>query len=182
MVKLPRWPQEWGDPAASSQISTSSDSPPGSDSELDALREVLKGEEGYRRDVYLDSRGIPTVGIGHKVLPADNLKVGDYVDDSRIQQLFAGDGLKALNAAKSQAAEAGISDPDFVTRLGSVNFQLGTGWTDPFKQTWTKVTAGDYSGAAENLGRSLWAQQTPARVKAFQDALLALPPKKSRDP
>jgi GH24 family phage-related lysozyme (muramidase) len=122
------------------------------------------------------------VGIGHKVLPEDELKVGDRIDDARIQQLFAKDGLKALNAARSQATQTEISDPDFTRRLGSVNFQLGDGWTRQFQPTWSKIVAGDYRGAAENLRKSRWAMQTPHRVKAFQDALLALPPKGSRKP
>jgi GH24 family phage-related lysozyme (muramidase) len=179
-------PQPQAADAVESSIRKTMPSPDGasgdSEQELDALREMLKTEEGYRTDVYLDSLGIPTVGIGHKVLPSDGLKVGDRIDDARAGELFANDGLKALNAAKSQASQAGISDPDFTRRLGSVNFQLGPDWTQRFQPTWAKIVAGDYQGAAENLGKSKWARQTPSRVKSFQDALMALPPKTSRDP
>ena len=54
-------------------------------------RGFIEGWEKRRSVVYLDSAGYPTVGIGHKVLPADSLKVGDCIDDARIDALFAAD-------------------------------------------------------------------------------------------
>jgi GH24 family phage-related lysozyme (muramidase) len=53
--------------------------------------------EGRRNDVYLDSRGIPTVGIGHKVLPEDNLKVGDVISDAQVEAFYVKDSKVVLN-------------------------------------------------------------------------------------
>lgn len=147
--------------------------------QLTAFRNLMANPtvEGRRNDVYLDSNKILTVGIGHKVLPTDNLKLGDVISDDRVNELFSQDGSNALKAAKAQAAQAGISDPDFITSLASVNFQLGAGWTRDFKKAWPKIVAGDYAGAAREVNRSSWAKQTPVRVRQFQHALLALPPK-----
>jgi len=149
------------------------------DGQLTALQTLLAGnaEEGLKKKVYSDSLGIPTVGIGHRILPQDDLKLGDEINDSRVTQLFARDGGKALKAAKEQAAKAGISDPSFLLRLAAVNFQLGSGWTSKFPDTWGKTASGDYMGAIKNLDESKWIKQTPARVQAFQNALLALPQK-----
>lgn len=58
---------------------------------LDKGRVFIAEWEQRRAVVYLDSSGIPTVGIGHKVLPADGLRVGDRISDARIDELFAGD-------------------------------------------------------------------------------------------
>lgn len=85
------------------------------------LRALLTVREGRRNDVYLDSRGIPTVGIGHKVLPEDNLKVGDVISDARVEAFYVKDSKVALDAARSQAMEAGITDPRFIAYLASVN-------------------------------------------------------------
>lgn len=147
--------------------------------QLTAFRNLMASPtvEGRRNDVYPDSLGIPTVGIGHKVVPSDNLTVGDVIADDRVNQLFAQDGSKALDAARAQAAQAGISDPEFILHLASVNLQLGTHWISPFSTTWGKIVAGDYAGAADGLNKSKWARQTPVRVQQFQRALLALPPK-----
>lgn len=47
--------------------------------------------EGVRNDVYKDSKGFLTVGIGHLVQHADGLKFGDVISDDRIMQLFESD-------------------------------------------------------------------------------------------
>lgn len=74
-------------------------------------------EEGDRNDVYLDNRGIPTVGIGHKVVPSDKLKVGDRISDARKEEFWRQDSSKALDAAQKQMKTAGIADPNFVGPL-----------------------------------------------------------------
>lgn len=150
--------------------------------ELDSLRQILSDPdiEGYRRDVYADSAGHPTVGIGHKVLPGDRLKIGDKVDDSQVDAFFQSDGNAALAAAHRQANEAGIDDPAFVPALASVNFQVGQYWRHIFPTTWKYIIEGRYEDAARELGRDEWARETPSRVAAFQAALRALPPKANR--
>ena len=80
-----------------------------------------------------------------------------------------------MSAARSQAAEAGITDTAFLPYLASVNFQLGTAWTGTFPNTWRMIVDGRYEDAAKALDGTKWAQQTPVRVKDFQGALRKLP-------
>lgn len=131
--------------------------------------------EGIRSKVYLDSRGNLTVGIGHKVTAADGLRLGQSVSQEQIDTFFAQDGANALRRAQAQASQAGISAPDFIPALASVNFQLGNKWPASFPKAWGALSSGDYSTAAMEAGRSNWMKQTPKRVRAFQDAILALP-------
>lgn len=150
--------------------------------QLAALKAYLSDPEveGFRDYVYLDSREIPTTGVGHKVRPEDNLTVGQTVDSKMLDRFFQEDASGALRAARAQAAEAGIDDPEFITALGSVNFQLGSGWNagkNGHKKTWALIKQGDYAAAADEAARSAWNKQTPKRVAAFQKALRALPPK-----
>ena len=145
---------------------------------MPSLEQLLRDREGVRTKVYLDSRGKPTVGIGHLVTPADNLKVGDEITDQQVSEFFKKDSAAALSAAKSQASKAGINDSDFLVYLASVNFQLGTSWNTVHKKTWALIMEGKYDEAAEEAGRSAWAKQTPVRVKDFQQALRALAKKK----
>lgn len=143
---------------------------------FDGYRDLMISEEGRRRDVYLDTRGIPTVGIGHRVVPGDHLKLGDVIDTPRIEELFRQDASDALSRATSQAAEAGISDPAFIPRLAAVNLQVGPYWRSKFPKTWAMIMAGKYDDAATALNNTPWEEQTPQRVRAFQRALRALPP------
>lgn len=130
--------------------------------------------------VYQDSEKILTVGIGHKVVSADNLKLGDIISDARKEEFWRKDSARALQAAQIQSREAGISDADFVIALADVNFQLGSGWKDEHKKTWSLILKGEYQIAAREAQNSKWYRQTPKRVVAFQQALLALRPNSVR--
>jgi GH24 family phage-related lysozyme (muramidase) len=142
-----------------------------------AFRKLMMLREGCETKVYLDTRKLPTVGIGHLVVPADNLKVGDVISDDRVNALFKADSAAALAAAWAQARQAGITSVTFMPYLASVNFQLGTAWTRTFPQTWGMIVHGDYEAAVKALDDTIWNNQTPTRVADFQKALRALPPK-----
>jgi GH24 family phage-related lysozyme (muramidase) len=135
---------------------------------------LMKLREGVKNKVYFDSLGKPTVGIGHLVCPADKLEVGDVVTDTQISAFFKKDSAAALAAARAQADQAGITDPNFIVYLASVNFQLGTGWTKIFKKTWKMIVDGKYNDAADALNDTKWQRQTPVRVDDFQKALRRL--------
>ena len=140
-----------------------------------AFEKLVALREGRRNDVYLDTLNKPTVGIGHLVVPGDNLEVGDVITDAQVSAFLQKDGAASLSAARSQAAEAGITDTAFLPYLASVNFQLGTAWTGTFPNTWRMIVDGHYEDAAKALDGTKWAQQTPVRVKDFQGALRKLP-------
>jgi lysozyme len=142
--------------------------------EVEAL---LRLREGVMHVVYLDSLGYPTGGVGHKILPADNLKRGDHIDEARVLAWLEHDMGAALAAAKRQATQAGITQQHFIAVLTSVNFELGVMWTVKFPHTWRMIVDGDYDDARDALDASLWKHQAPVRVKDFQDALDGLPDK-----
>jgi lysozyme len=147
----------------------------------DAFRKLMILREGERLEVYQDSRGLLTCGIGHLVTAADDLALGEAITQDRSDDLFAADGRAALDAAYEQAADAGITSTAFIPFLASVNFQLGVAWCHEFPQTWACIVAGEYEQAAVDAGESEWARQTPVRVLDFQTALRELPPKTSAD-
>lgn len=145
------------------------------------FQHLMEAREGVRYVVYADSLGKPTVGIGHLVLPRDNLKVGDTVSRDQVAAFFALDGMAAWLAAGRQMAAAGISAskaPDFQVWLASVNYQLGVVWNTKFPNTWELIVDGKYDEAADALTNTAWNKQTPVRVADFQKALRALPPLK----
>lgn len=138
--------------------------------------EHLKLREGWRTKVYLDSRGLPTVGLGHLLTASQNeqYKVGDSVPEATLNTWATQDAKKAYDAATSQAATLGVSSQSFTIALASVNFQLGTAWNTKFKKTWAYMVAGEWEKAALECQDSAWYSQTPVRVQDFQAALRAL--------
>lgn len=138
---------------------------------LEALR------EGRKNVVYADTQGHLTGGIGHLILPRDNMQLDDEISDAQIDAWFAIDSAGALHAALLQMQEAGITDQHFIPYLTSVCFQMGTAWTAKFPSTWKMIVTGQYERAALALNGTQWAEQTPVRVQDFQGALRRLPAK-----
>ncbi len=138
---------------------------------LSRAKEDLTMHEGRRNDVYYDTQGYLTVGIGHKVTSQDNLRAGQKISDAQIEDFFEQDVQKAFAAAKGQANELGKYDADLIAALTGVNFQLGTGWRSKFKNTWEDLKKGNAASAINRLRQSEWMKQTPIRVAAFIDAL-----------
>lgn len=141
------------------------------------LEQLLALREGNRNVVYHDSRGFLTVGIGHLVVPNDHLRLGDKVTSAQVDAFFAKDSADALAHAKTQAAQAGITEPTFLPYLASVCFQLGDAWVTKWPHTWAMICAGEYQQASDSLDNTPWDKETPLRVEDFQDALENLPPK-----
>ena len=135
-----------------------------------------KLREGYRNDVYKDSLGKLTVGIGHLVLPKDKLKFGEIVSDKWIMDTFEKDTEAALRVSVKQAYELGqFDDPckynsDFLAALISVNFQFGD-WSKVFYSSYPLLVKGNYKKVVSNLKKSLWYRQTPVRVEDFIKAI-----------
>jgi hypothetical protein len=111
------------------------------------------------------------------VVAADKLKLGDTIDDARVDAFFKQDTAMALSAAKSQASKAGIRDSNFIVYLACVNFQLGENWYRGHKKTWALIMEGQYSAAADEVKKSRWNSQTPKRTKDFIEALRQIPDK-----
>lgn len=145
----------------------------------DLVRDI-KLREGYRADVYKDGKTasgkqLYSVGWGHQALPRDNLKFGDTITKERATQFLQKDIEAVLNNAKTRAAELGVSDqPKFINALAKVAYQNGKSWHKDHKKTYALMMDGKYEEAAKEAQNSLWAKQTPARLKDFQTALYEL--------
>ena len=130
--------------------------------------ELVKIREGLVLRWYLDSLGKPTAGYGHlQKKGEEKLTVTKALADA----WFEGDIKDAEEAATKQSLQLPFVTQDLLNVLVSVNYQLGTGWTNKFKNTWGLMLKGDFYGAADEAENSLWAKQTPVRVRDFQKAL-----------
>lgn len=130
--------------------------------------QLVKDREGLVLKWYKDSLGKLTAGYGHLQRPQD---VNVVVTREQAETWLKEDIQTALTAATKQAGDLPFVTPELFAVLVSVNFQLGTAWTTKFKNTWALLKAGKYDKAAAESENSLWAKQTPVRVRDFQRAL-----------
>lgn len=128
-------------------------------------------EEGLRLDVYKDTKGILTVGYGHKVLPSDNLKYGQVISMQRVDELFKKDTDWAFEKGYELAQEAKMLNENMIVAFSEVCYQLGKYWTSSWPNTWKKLKAGDLETVIRTVRGSAWMQQTPKRANNFIAAL-----------
>jgi len=68
------------------------------DSFLDEAFQYIGNHEGTRLEIYNDSEGIPTIGIGHKIMPGEDFSEG--IDRNEAKELFHQDVNERLSTAK----------------------------------------------------------------------------------
>jgi len=152
----------------------------------------IKGEEGERRDpatgqhvAYFDTavskenpEGIPTVGYGHRILPEDNLKVGDTITEEQAEEFLRKDKEKAVASAEKGVPNWDKHPEEVQHVLISMIFQMGEVGVlggvvkgkkkDGFKLMKAALAKNppDYNEAADEMLDSDWAKkQTPERAK-----------------
>lgn len=152
------------------------------------IQDELVISEGNREKSYNDSLGILHAGIGHKLLPeeAKLYPKGTEVPEEIRNNWFEADSAKATKAAYDQSQE--IQAPSLIPALASVNFQLGTSWTEKFPKAYEHLKNGNYESAiqeientSEGSGKlSTWNKQTPVRVANFVASIRELAQLKQR--
>lgn len=119
--------------------------------------------EGTSLVVYRDSLGYPTVGVGHLVLPEDDLKVGDVITQERCNELFDTDFAHAKESALDLISNPD-SLPDIVMEMVTDNvFQMGKVGFSKFVRTINAIERQAWDEVADNLEDSLWYKQSGRR-------------------
>lgn len=138
-----------------------------------SLIENIKTHEGYRREIYKDSVGKPTVGYGFLVaaLSPDELKL----NGGKVEPISKEVAEKILNLKVAKLQKRVFqclpwlqSKPQNVQdTLIEMAYQLGLAGLMGFRHTLSCIEAGDYAQAAKNLKASLLYRQTPKRVEDY---------------
>jgi len=133
------------------------------------LERELGRDEGRRATVYFDTRGVPTIGVGH------NLYVP--LSDAVIDAIFNDDVNSAM--AGLDAHWPFWRSLDGVRQRVVVNmvFNLGIDGFMAFKQTRAAIEAGEWATAANRMWASRWARQVgdgPGKVQDRADRLTAM--------
>ena len=105
--------------------------------------------DGFILAVYNDSKKLPTVGCGHKVLPADKLKVGDKITLDRAKEILKAD-LHNAEAAVNDLVNVPLHPYEY-DALVSVAFNTGRGGATPL---FRNVNTGKYESIPKSITKA----------------------------
>ncbi|WP_247712478.1 lysozyme [Qipengyuania xiapuensis] len=118
----------------------------------DEFKQALIEEEGVRYTVYRDVAGYPTVGVGHLVRPADNLRVGDRISEQRVLDFLDADLETAEEGVRILVGDLPLYQHEFDALLDLVyNVGLGNVSERESPRLNAAIAAGDYEGIASEL-------------------------------
>jgi len=121
---------------------------------MSRLIKLIKEDEGFRGENYLDSLNIPTIGYGTK-LPLSEAEaelILSFRLNQKISQLLEAKPIVMTLSQERQEV------------LFSLCYQLGTNGLLRFKRMWTAIENHDFATASAELLDSKYATQTPNRA------------------
>ena len=137
---------------------------------------MIERHEGRRNEVYKDSLGIPTIGIGYNLRNATakedlakvgaNLKEvlrGKQLSDDQVNELFRMSLDRALKDAKSYYPEFDKLPEAAKGVLVDMSFNLGLTKLNGFKDLKSALGRGNYNAAADAMIDSAWYKQVKTR-------------------
>jgi lysozyme len=137
------------------------------------LNKELRRDEGVEREVYLDSVGIPTTGVGRN-LNAKPLPDGwTYpLTDAQIDELLAddlGDVFSDLDRALPWWRKMSYARQRVIANMC---FNLGITRLLGFKNTLAAMEQGRYTTAAAGMMASKWAGQVGKRAERLSEMMV----------
>lgn len=133
------------------------------------LGKQLTIDEGVRPQVYKDSLGLLTIGIGRLVDPK---MPGCGLRDDEILYLFRNDLNDRIKSLDEKLPWMQELDEARQGVLLNMSFQLGVSGLLKFKNTLELVRTGKYVEAATAMLQSTWAKQTPKRAARLAKQML----------
>lgn len=135
---------------------------------IEKITAQLRRDEGTRATAYKDSMDFLTIGVGRLI---DSRKPGAGLRPDEIEYLLRNDINDRVQALrKALPWFDGLSE----ARRGvliNMAFQLGTAGLLGFKSTLALIATGKYAEASDQMIKSKWATQTPARSKRLAEQM-----------
>lgn len=132
----------------------------------------LRRDEGVRYSIYLDSLGVPTVGVGHncKVSP---LPAGWVcpLTDGQVNQLLTQDLANTFAQLNASLPWWATLDDVRQRCVANLAFNLGVTGLLTFHNTLLAMQRGSYAVAAAGMLASKWASQVGARAQRLASAM-----------
>ena len=146
---------------------------------LSALEQSIITKEGLRLNdkgehvAYKDSKGILTVGHGHRVLPEDDIVEGQVVSDDAVEALFAKDMSSVRKGGPRVTRNYNRLPLEAKDVIMQMIFQLGLTGTKGFTEMVKALNSNppDLIEASKQMLLSEWATETPERAKKLSEAM-----------
>jgi lysozyme len=146
---------------------------------LSVLEAMLRFEEGVRYVEYNDSKGNPTIGIGHLITTADRRKYpvtsgGKLtMTPAEVSEVFQQDVQTAISDAKKWIGSAwdGLSVNRQAVCVGMA-YQLGATSLNGFIQTREHILQAEWKDVKEHFLATKWFRDTPNRVYRMADIMV----------
>ncbi|ATN93090.1 endolysin-murein hydrolase [Salmonella phage Melville] len=145
--------------------------------------DMLRIDEGLKLEIYKDTEGFWTVGIGHLLTKNPNKSVAiseldrlvgrntsGKITQSEAELIFKNDVETAVsgilkNATLKPVYNSFIGDEPRLAALINMVFQMGVAGVAGFKNSMALLKAKDWDRAAVNLAQSKWYKQTTNRAR-----------------
>ena len=141
------------------------------------LMDEIKRHEGEVLEVYEDSLGYLTFGVGHLIKDSDDehgLPVGTPVSQERVDDVYDYDFDKHLEETihlfESKGGEDFYSLPENIQHvLVNMTFNLGGTRFGKFNNMWKGVVSSDWEKVAVEMEDSKWFRQVGRRSVELQE-------------
>jgi len=138
------------------------------------VKQSIIAHEGKVNKIYKDHLGNATFGIGHLVLPTDDLEEGVEYPDEKVMEIFEKDFEISKEGANLFIPEENIHPTAFGIVI-EMCFQLGLPRLQKFKRFHYHLNKCEYEESAAEMLDSIWAKkQTPNRAKALADKMKSI--------
>ena len=155
-------------------------------SRQDFIEKLIK-HEGLRLEVYQDSLGIDTIGIGRNlkdrgITPAElewmdipNMAVVHTMGITEADAMYLAENDIKIVEEELCRAHPCVEDLDAVRQLILMDmaFNMGVPRLNKFKNMWAAVHKGDFDTAAVEMLDSRWAKQVKGRATKLSEAMKA---------
>ena len=148
----------------------------------EVLKEQIKRHEGEVLEIYEDSLGYLTFGVGHLVKdddPEHGQPVGTPVSQERVDEVYEHDFEKhveeTIHVFESKGGEDFYSLPEDIQHvLINMTFNLGGTRFGKFNNMWKGVIANDWEKVAVEMEDSRWFKQVGRRSVELQEMVRAV--------
>ena len=140
---------------------------------LALLAAQLKKDEGVKLVTYSDPVGLLTVGVGHLVLPQDQLVLGQAITAATCQQWLDADIEQAVVTCYRLWPDFDTLPEDVQQILANMAFQLGQTRLGKFVMLRQAIAQRDWAAAARAMRESLWYAQSGNRSKRLTTQMVA---------
>lgn len=143
----------------------------------EVLKEQIKRHEGEVLEIYEDSLGYLTFGVGHLVKdddPEHGQPVGTPVSQERVDEVYEHDFEKhveeTIHVFESKGGEDFYSLPEDIQHvLVNMTFNLGGTRFGKFNNMWKGVIENDWEKVAVEMEDSRWFKQVGRRSVELQE-------------